>query len=70
MKKISKKTEKALEKIAISADYTLEYTLECRGGIDTRHNDEEDFPEVSVWALRKMLQQAYLLGRSDGEGKR
>ena len=66
MKKISRKTEKALEKIAMSADYTLE----CRGGIDTRNNDEEDFPEVSVWTLRKMLQQAYLLGRSDGEGKR
>jgi hypothetical protein len=66
MKKISRKTAKALEKIAMSASYSLEY----RGGIDERNNDSEDFPEVSVWALRKMLQQAYLLGRSDGEGKR
>ena len=42
MKKISKKTEKALEKIAMKASYGLE----CRGGIDERNNDSEDFPEI------------------------
>ena len=42
MKKISRKTAKALEKIAMSASYSLEY----RGGIDERNNDSEDFPET------------------------
>ena len=66
MKKISKKTEKALEKIAMTASYSLE----CRGGIDERNNDSEDFSEISIRALQEMLEQAYLLGRADAEGKR
>ena len=65
MKKISRKTAKALEKIAMSASYSLEY----RGGIDERNNDSEDFPEISIRALQEMLEQAYLLGRTDAEGK-
>ena len=47
MKKISRKTEKALEKIAMTASYSLE----CRGGIDERNNDSEDFPEISIRAF-------------------
>ena len=66
MKKISRKTAKALEKIAMSASYRLEY----RGGIDERNNDSEDFPEISIRALQEMLEQAYLIGRADAEGKR
>ena len=66
MKKISRKTAKALEKIAMSASYSLEY----RGGIDERNNDSEDFPEISIRALKEMLEQAYLLGKADGEAKR
>ena len=66
MKKISKKTEKALEKIAMKASYSLE----CRGGIDERNNDSEDFPEISIRALQEMLEQAYLLGRADAEATR
>ena len=66
MKKISRKTAKALEKIAMSASDSLEY----RGGIDERNNDSEDFPEISIRALQEMLEQAYLLGRADAEGKR
>ena len=36
MKKISRKTAKALEKIAMSASYSLEY----RGGIDDRRKKQ------------------------------
>ena len=62
MKKISRKTAKALEKIAMSASYSLE----CRGGIDERNNDSEDFPEISICAIQAMLERAYLLGKADG----
>ena len=63
VKGISKKTLRALEKIAMEADYGLE----MRGGIDGRMNDSEDFPEVSICAIQRMLEQAYLLGKADGQ---
>ncbi len=66
MKKISKKTEKALEKIAMKASFILER----RGGIDVRYYDSDDFPEISIRDLQVMLKQAYLLGRADAEATR
>ena len=60
-KEISAKTLKTLERIAMEADYTLE----SRGGIDRRDNDTEDFPEVSIWGIQRMLEQAYLLGKAE-----
>ena len=61
VKGISKKTLRALERIAMEADYSLE----MRGGIDGRSNDTEDFPEVSVWGIREMLRKAYELGKAE-----
>ena len=61
VKGISKKTLRALEQIALVASYTLE----MRGGIEGRNNDEEDFPEISVNAIQEMLEKAYLLGKAD-----
>lgn len=58
---ISKKTLRALEQIAMRADFSLQ----VRGGIDARENDEEDFPEVSVNAIQAMLEEAYRLGRQE-----
>ena len=58
---ISKATLRALEQIAMNADYALE----IRGGIDGRNNDEEDFPEISINAIQTMLEQAYLLGKAE-----
>ena len=63
VKGISKKTLKALEKIAMDADYGLE----MRGGIDGRDNDSEDFPEVSICAIQRMLEEAYRLGRAEAK---
>jgi hypothetical protein len=42
-----------------------DYALEQRGGLDTRSNDTEDFPEVSVWGIREMLRKAYELGKAE-----
>ena len=56
-------TDKKLEQIAMKADYALEQ----RGGLDTRWNDTEDFPEVSICAIQTMLEQAYLLGKADAK---
>lgn len=60
---ISRKTLHSLEQIAIGADSTLKE----RGGIECRGNDSEDFPEVSVCAIQRMLEEAYRLGRADGQ---
>jgi len=62
IKGISKATLKKLEKIAMDASYTLE----CRGGIEGRDNDSEDFQDISVLSIQTMLEQAYLLGKADG----
>lgn len=43
----------------------LSYTIEMRGDLDSRMNDEEDFIDISVWALQEMLERAYQLGLSD-----
>lgn len=51
-----------LERIAINSDYSIS----VRGGIDIRNNDREDFPEVSIWGIREMLEKAYQLGLEDG----
>ena len=55
---LKKKTLRALEQIAMKASYTLEE----RGGIEGRYNDTEDFPEVGIASIQKMLEEAYKLG--------
>lgn len=40
--------------------------VEERGNLETRDNDYEDFFEVSVWGLKKALEEAYKLGYKDG----
>lgn len=62
-KKLSRKTLEALEQIALAADYGLK----CRGDIQSRDNDSEDYPEVSIRAIQAMLENAYRLGREDGK---
>ena len=57
---MTKKIKKALEKIAMEESYSIE----VRDGLDTRDNDEEDFKEISVSALQRMLERAYELGKN------
>ena len=52
-----------LEKIAMTASYSLKE----RGGIDMRHNDRENFPEIEIASIQVMLEDAYRLGLKDGE---
>ena len=62
---IPKTTLRKLEKIAMDVDYALE----ARGGIEGRGCDSEDFPEVSVCAIQRMLEEAYRLGQADAMKK-
>ena len=53
---------KELEQIAITSSYALAE----RNGIDMRHNDREDFPEIEISSIQVMLEEAYRLGLEDG----
>lgn len=52
-----------LEKIALEASISLQN----RGDIACRWNDEEDFPEIAITSIQGMLEAAYRLGKEDGE---
>lgn len=43
------------------------YAVEQRGDLDQRYRDDDDFLDVAVWTLRKMLEEAYELGKQDGD---
>ena len=58
---MNKNTEKALEQIAMEESYSIE----ARGGLDSRNSDSEDFTEISVDAIRRMLKRAYELGKAE-----
>ena len=59
---LTAKKLKELEQIAMTASYSLNE----RGGIDMRHNDREDFPEIEISSIQVMLEDAYRLGLEDG----
>ncbi len=61
VKGIRKTVLRKLEAIAMEESYTLQE----RGGIEGRSNDTEDFPEISIFSLQRMLERAYLLGKSE-----
>ena len=50
-----------LEKIAMECAYCLEE----RGDIKGRGGDSEDFMDMSVYSIQKMLAKAYEMGRRD-----
>ena len=59
-KNITKEEEKALLEIA----KRLMAAVDSRGDLEARDNDSEDFIEVSVWSLKKTLEEAYQLGKA------
>ena len=61
-KNLTAKKLKELEQIAITSSYALAE----RNGIDMRHNDREDFPEIEISSIQVMLEEAYRLGLEDG----
>ena len=64
-RELTEKTRKALEQIAKDASYAIE----ARGGIDERENDTEDFLEVGIASIQRMLEEAYRLGLRDGQAR-
>lgn len=58
---MNKEIKKALERIAMEESYAIE----VRGGLEAHDNDDDDYKEISVWALQKMLERAYELGKSN-----
>lgn len=36
-----------------------------RGDLETRNSDSEDFLDIPVWNLKRALEEAYLLGKSE-----
>lgn len=59
-KAMTKKIEKTLLEIAKKNNWEIE----DRGDLETRHNDGDDFIEVSVWGLKAMLEEAYAAGKA------
>lgn len=53
--------EKKLLKIAMKRCYNIE----CRGDLEVHGNDSEDFIEISVSAIKDIMEQAYELGKSE-----
>ncbi len=58
---MNNKIKKALEKIAMEESYSIE----VRGGLESHDNDSDDYKEISVWSLQRMLERAYELGKSN-----
>lgn len=54
-------TTAAKQLLEIAKKHSFE--VEDRGDLEVRHNDSEDFLEVSVWGLKAMLEDAYKLGK-------
>ena len=48
------------ELLEIAKKYS--YAVKVRGDLECRDNDEDDFIEVSVWSLEKIIEEAYKLG--------
>ena len=57
---MTKKIEKTLLEIAKKNNWEVEE----RGDLETRHSDQDDFIEVSVWGLKAMLEEAYAAGKA------
>lgn len=55
------KVNKAILEIAMNNSTAICH----RGDLEKRNNDNEDFLEVSVWGLKKMLKEAYELGQQN-----
>ena len=61
--RLTKEQENNLEQIARA--YSIE--IQESGGLAERHNDREDFPEISIWSIQQILEEAYKAGLEDGK---
>lgn len=56
------------ELLKIAKEYN--YAIECRGDLEYRYNDDEDFIELSVGGIQAMLEAAYELGKKNAKQKK
>ena len=61
--KVDKKTGKRLEKLAMQECFLIA----DRGGLDTRNSDSEDFLDIAVWYITRLMESAYLMGLNDAK---
>ena len=59
---LSKEQLQRLEDMAKDSSYEIQE----RGGIDVRNWDREDFPEISITSITRMIERAYKMGLEDG----
>lgn len=46
------------------------YQVEVRGDLEERMNDSDDFLDIAVWGLKRMLEEAYELGKQSCKEKK
>ena len=60
---LSQEQLQRLEKMAKDRSYEIQE----RGGLDVRTWDREDFPEISICSIARMIERAYKMGLEDGK---
>ena len=43
------------------------YEIQERGGLEVKNWDREDFPEISICSIARMIERAYKMGLEDGK---
>ena len=59
---LSKEQLQRLEDMAKDASYEIRE----RGGLEVMNWDREDFPEISICSIARMIERAYKMGLEDG----
>ena len=59
---LSKEQLQRLEKMAKDSSYEIQE----RGGLELKNWDREDFPEISITSITRMIERAYKMGLEDG----
>lgn len=61
-------TKKEYEAILEMARETSE-AVKCRGDLETRGSDGDDFLDQAVWSLKDMLIKAYMMGKAAAQSE-
>lgn len=59
---LEKEQLKRLEDMAKETSYEIQE----RGGLEVKNWDREDFPEISITSITRMIERAYKMGLEDG----
>ena len=58
---LSKEQLQRLEEMAKESSYEIQE----RGGLEVKNWDREDFPEISICSIVRMIERAYKMGLED-----